>query len=375
MQDPVALTVELAQIDSINPGLVPGAAGEAEMAAFVERWGRVRGLEVHVQQVAPGRSNVVLVRKGAGGDGGRSLLFNGHMDTVGVHGPRTKEVYVADGRVHGRGVLDTKAGLAAAMVVVASFAPGELKGDLIVAAVVDEESGSIGTQRLVEQWRPDAAVALEPTDLAVIARHRGFAVIEVELTGRAAHTSRADRGVNAVHAVAEVIGAVRALDARWAALGADPVERATAMVNQVHSRGELFTVPPSCSVVVELRTAGAGAEEQIEEALSAIGESSPLVTRCAVVYARRPLDQSAELPFVQALLGAVTVAGAEPRLQAAPFWTDAAYHAEVGTPACVFGPTGQGLHEDDEWVTVASVHQCAAALRALAREWCGAAPG
>lgn len=374
MEDPVELTMRLAEIDSINPGLVPGAAGEAEVADFVEAWGRARGFEIHRQEAAPGRSNVILVRRGSGvgvGGAGRSLLFNGHMDTVGVHGARTKDVFITDGKLYGRGVLDTKAGLAAAMVVAASFAEGELAGDLIVAGVADEESGSVGTLKLVENWRPDAAVALEPTDLAVISRHRGFAVIDVELTGKPAHTSLAERGVNAVHAVADVIAAVKALDARWTAEQPDPLERGTVLVNQVHSGGELFTVPPSCAVTVEMRTAGPQAERQIDEVLAAIRASTPLVSKCEVNFARNPLAQLDDHPFVQAMLRAVTSVGVEPRLAAAPFWTDAAYHAEVGTPACVIGPVGQGLHEDEEWVTVQSVHQCAAALRALAIDWCG----
>lgn len=372
MEDPVALTAQLAAIDSINPGLMLGAAGEGEVADFVEAWGRARGFEVHRQEAAPSRPNVVLVRRGSGG--GKSLLFNGHMDTVGVHGARTKDVFVADGKLYGRGVLDTKAGLAAAMVVVASFAPGELCGDLIVAGVADEESGSIGTSKLVEDWRPDAAVALEPTDLVVISRHRGFAVIDVDLTGKPAHTSRAERGINAVHAVADVIRAVTALNDRWAAAEPDPLERATVLVNQVHSGGELFTVPPTCNVTVEMRTTGRKAGQQIEEVLATISASTPLVTKCEVQFARNPLAQPDDHPFVQAMLRAVQTAGIEPRLSAAPFWTDAAYHAEVGTAACVVGPVGQGLHEDEEWVTVESVHQCAAALRALAVDWCELTP-
>ena len=142
----VGLTAALARIDSINPDLVPGAAGEAELAAFVDGWCTERGLEVHRTEIAPGRWNVVAVRRGSGG--GRSILFNGHMDTVGVIDRDTMRVRLADGHLQGRGVLDTKGGLAAAMVAAASLAPGELAGDVIVAAVADEEYASVGTEAL-----------------------------------------------------------------------------------------------------------------------------------------------------------------------------------------------------------------------------------
>lgn len=189
LDHPVGLTAHLAGIDSVNPSLVAGAAGEAEVARSVGAWAALRGMEVSLDEISPGRWNVVAVRRGSGG--GRSLLFNAHLDTV---GPAATPIRLADGRLEGRGVLDTKGGLAAALLAAASFAEYELRGDLIVAGVADEECGSVGTEALVARWGADAAVVLEPTDLHVVHRHRGFATVTATITGRASHTSRPDRG-------------------------------------------------------------------------------------------------------------------------------------------------------------------------------------
>jgi acetylornithine deacetylase len=102
------LTGQLVAIDSTNPDLVPDGAGEGEIAAFVGEWLGTAGLEVDLYEAMPGRPNVVGIARGRGG--GRSLLLNAHMDTVGVAGmvaPFTP--VVRDGRLHGRGAGDMKA--------------------------------------------------------------------------------------------------------------------------------------------------------------------------------------------------------------------------------------------------------------------------
>ncbi|MDO8362576.1 MAG: M20/M25/M40 family metallo-hydrolase [Actinomycetota bacterium] len=274
-------------------------------------------------------------------------------------------------RLYGRGVLDTKGGLAAAMLVAASFADGELAGDLIVAAVADEESGSIGTEALVREWSADGAVVLEPTDLQVIASHRGFAVVEATVRGRATHTSRADRGANAVHEAVKVVTAVQALDAAWAAGDPDPVCRPTVMVNRLHSESELFTVPARCALTIEMRTTGSAAEQQVRQVIDAVRAASPAVVECSLVMQRAPLAQPADHLLATALQRAAAQNDVDSTVAAAPYWTDAALHSGVGTPAVVFGPSGEGLHEDVEWVTIDSQRRCEATLRTLARQWCG----
>lgn len=374
LDHPVGLTAALARIDSVNPDLVPGAAGEAAIAMFVEAWCLQRGIEVHRTEVAPGRWNVVAVVRGSGG--GRSLLLNGHLDTVGVSDPATMTVGLDEGLLEGRGVLDTKGGLAGALLAAASVRPGELAGDVIVAAVADEEYASIGTEALVAQWPADAAVVLEPTDLAIIARHRGFAVVSATFHGRSSHTSRPDRGANAVHAAARATLAVLALDDEWSAgVDADAVTRAitrpSALSGAVSSSGETFTVPARCELTVELRTTADDPNGQVAQVIQAIEASAgDTVVHTDVVLARPPMDVGDDHALVRAVADAVVSTGEPAVVTGAPYWTDAALHAQAGTPAVVFGPTGQGLHEIREWVTTDSLDRCAATLRTLIRAWC-----
>ena len=367
LDHPAGLTAALARIDSVNPDLVPGAAGESAISAFVYGWCTDRGLEVHRSQIAPGRWNVVAIRRGSGG--GRSIVFNGHMDTVGVVQGQTMQVRLHDGRLEGRGVLDTKGGLAAAMIAAASVQPGELAGDVIVAAVADEEYASVGTEALVGEWTTDAAVVLEPTDLAIVARHRGFAVVAASFAGRSSHTSRPERGANAVHAAARATMAVAQVDADWAANLGDV--RPSTLVSRVTSGGQTFSVPASCDLIVELRTTAADPEGQVQQVVAAIRSAAgDTVADVQVVMTRPPMDIGDDHPLVAAMTDAIARAGVPAVVTSAPYWTDAALHVQSGTPAVVFGPTGVGLHEDLEWVSTDSLDQCAITLKALVRAWC-----
>ena len=360
----VELTAALAAIDSVNPDLVAGGAGEEAVADFVAEWCAARGLEVHRTEAAPGRPNVVAVRKGSGG--GRSLLFNGHMDTVGSTGAETMRVFHDAGRLHGRGVLDTKGGLAAAMVTAAAIRPGELAGDVIVAAVADEEMGSVGTEALVRDWQPDAAVVLEPTDLRVIRSHRGWAMVRAQFTGLPSHTSRPDRGINAVHAAARAALAIVELDRSWEVRG-DITSRPLVLANAAHSEGSPATVPDRCTLLVELRTVAPDEDEQIAAAMAAVREAAgDCSVEVGVTLHRRAMSLADDHPFLATV---VDVVGGEPAN--APYWTDAALHEAVGTPAVVLGPTGEGLHEHLEWVTEDSLRSLASMLGDIARRWSG----
>jgi len=115
MDTVTSLLAELVAIDSVNPDLVPGGAGEGRIAQFVADWLRAAGLQVRLDEVRPGRPNVVAVAHGRGS--GRTLLLNGHLDTVGVAGYENPHQPAVDGtRLSGRGAYDMKGGLAACMV-------------------------------------------------------------------------------------------------------------------------------------------------------------------------------------------------------------------------------------------------------------------
>src|SRR5688500_8185340 len=212
--DSVALARELVRVDSRNPALVPGARGEAEVASVLAAVLRSWGFAVEMREAAPGRPNVIA--RIGGSSGGRSLMLNGHLDTVGIDG-MTHDAFdpgIRDGRLHGRGACDMKGGVAAMCAAAARAARNGLAGEVIVAAVIDEELESLGTRALLEQGiRADAAIVTGPTRLSVMPAHRGFVWMELRVTGRAAHGGRYDMGVDAIRHAALVLAELDRLDA------------------------------------------------------------------------------------------------------------------------------------------------------------------
>ena len=154
MSEITNLLQQLVAINSINPDLVADGAGEGEIARFVANWLTRAGLEVEIDEPRPGRPNVIGIARGTGG--GRSLMLNAHMDTVGVAGmERPHQASIVGNRLYGRGAYDMKAGLAAIMYAAANARKLNLSGDVIVTAVSDEEYASIGTSSVVKRWRAE----------------------------------------------------------------------------------------------------------------------------------------------------------------------------------------------------------------------------
>src|SRR3954469_25263596 len=188
------LAARLVAIDSVNPALVPGGAGEREAAHAVAEWCAAHGLDAELVG-DDDRSSVIARKRGSGG--GRSLLLNGHLDTVGVAGMDAPFVpRVEHGRLYGRGSYDMK-GAIAALLVAAAEVPA-LSGDIVVSAVADEELASTGTETILEHVTADPAIVAKPTELQVAVAHRGFVGFEIETAGIAAHGSRPDLGEDAI---------------------------------------------------------------------------------------------------------------------------------------------------------------------------------
>src|SRR5882672_847968 len=212
MDPAIRLLRELVAVNSVNPTLVPGAPGEQQIADLVAAHLRRSGLDVSVEAVAPGRPNVVGVLEGRAK--GRSLMFCGHTDTVGVAGMTDPFTPIErDGRLYARGAQDMKGGVAAMIAAAGAIADrGLARGRLVIAAVVEEDA-SVGAEALVRQWHADAAVVTEPTDLAIAVGHKGFAWVEVDVKGRAAHGSRPAEGQDAILRIGRVLARLEALDA------------------------------------------------------------------------------------------------------------------------------------------------------------------
>jgi len=360
----VDLLSALVRIDSINPDLVEGAAGEEEIARFVAGWLEKAGLDVEVEEVAPGRFNAVGIARGTGG--GRTLLLNAHTDTVGTAGmERPFDPAVQDGRLHGRGSYDMKGGLAAIMLAGAEAARAGLRGDVIVTAVCDEEVASIGTARVAERHRADAAIVSEPTEMRLARAHKGFVGFEIEVKGRGAHGSRPDLGIDAIARMGHVLVRLEELDER---LRASPTHRllgsGSLHGSLIEGGQEFSSYPERCLLKGERRTIPGEGLGQVEGELRGLLGDVDGDTR--VVLAREPF----ETPEDAEIARLVAQHADGPEIVGVPFWADSALLAAAGIPTVVFGPAGEGAHAVEEWVDLASVERCAEIYADVARELC-----
>ena len=380
----VTLLQDLVRIPSVNPDLVPGAPGEADVADFIATTLRGWGLAVEVSEAAAGRPNVVATLAGTGG--GRTLLFNGHMDTVSVEG--MDEPYsgaVRDGRLYGRGAIDMKGSLAATMAATKALVDGgsTRRGDVVFTYVADEEYASIGTEAVVADVRagrlssPDAAVNTEPTGLRVGIGHKGFTWIEVVTEGKAAHGSRPDLGVDAVAQMGKVLVELGGLQqrlstgSRHALLGTGSVHAST-----IEGGRELSSYPDRCLLRLERRTVPpetaadvAGELEQIVAQLSADDPTFRASSKATFVRNPWQADTASDIvTTAAAAIQAVTGAPAETMTQTG--WLDSALLGGAGIPTVICGPCGEGLHAAVEWVDVDSLGTCAEIYAEIIERFC-----
>jgi len=353
------LAAHLVAIDSVNPSLVAGGRGEGEAAAFVARWCEENGLETDV--VGGERPSVIATRRGTGG--GRSLLLNGHLDTVGLAGMEAPlDPRIEDGRLYGRGAYDMKGALAAALV--AATTVGGLRGDLVVTLVADEELGSVGTEAVLERVHTDAAVVVEPTDLQLAIAHRGFVAFEIETSGIAAHGSRPDLGVDAIAKMGPVLVALDELHARLQDGRRHPlVGTASLHASLITGGQELSSYPARCLLTGERRTLPGETLAEVERELHEISGAAAL----RIGPNREPYEAARGHPFVELFSQCAGVT----ELVGVPFWTDAALVAAAGIPTVLFGPSGTGAHAEVEWVDIASLERVHDVLVATASAWCG----
>lgn len=377
MSDVAELVSQLVAIDSVNPDLVPGGSGERAIATFVAEWLDRAGLDVTLDEPLPGRPNVVAVARGTGG--GRSLMLNGHLDTVGVagmHQPYAPTI-VGD-RLYGRGAYDMKGGLAAIMLAGAAAAGAtQLRGDVIVTAVIDEENASLGTQSVLQRWHADAAVVTEATGLDLCIAHKGFVWLDVEVTGEAAHGSRPDLGIDAIVEMGKVLAELDQVNRRLQSSAGHPLLGAGSVHASLISGGqERSSYPARCTLSIERRTIPGETPELVEAEVRHIlqrleTEDPQFRASVTLGVARGSYAIAEDAPIVQMARQALTaVRGRAPALIGVPWWMDSALLADAGIPTVVFGPGGEGAHATVEWVSLDEVERCAAALIATARAFC-----
>ena len=368
---------DLVRIPSVNPDLVPDADGEAKIANYIADTLAGWGLEVQVREIAEGRLNVIATLEGAGA--GRTLLFNGHMDTVGVEGmaePYSGEV--RDGRLYGRGAIDMKRSLAATMAATKSLIDSgiTLRGSVIFTYVADEEYASIGTSAIADDIRqgrlrrPDGAVNTEATGLRVGIGHKGFTWLEVVTEGKAAHGSRPDLGVDAIAQMGKLLVEVDRLQEQLAA-GAGSVH-----ASLVNGGREMSSYPARCTLKLERRTVPSetadSVAEEIEKIISRLSTvDSAFHASSRVMLVRNPWQADPRSQIVKTTAAAIeAVTGAPSATMTQTGWLDSALLGDVGIPTVICGPSGEGLHAEVESIDVTSLGTCTEIYAEIIRRFC-----
>ena len=379
--DALELTRALVSVDSRNPTLVPGAPGERDVATLLAEVLVDWGFTVDLLEVAHGRPNVIA--RIGGGHGGRSLLLNGHLDTVGVEGmvhpPFTPDV--RDGRLYGRGSADMKSGVAAmcAAAVRAASSKGGLGGEVVVAAVADEEWASDGTRALIEAGvTAHAAVVTEPTRLAICPAHRGFAWMDVTVHGHAAHGSRYDLGVDAITHAGLLLAELDAFQRDTLVRRTHPLLGHASLHASVVSGGSgISTYPERCQLSLERRTLPGEAtgtfRREVDEACARVrARDGRFRADVREGLERAPNDVPADHDLVRALSAASVAQGNGASVEGLSCWTDAALLTAAGIPAVCFGPGDIAVaHAAEEYVPVEEVERATDVLAALVTAWCG----
>lgn len=392
-EDVVELTRRLVRIPSVCR---PDAGGEAAVAQAVAEWFHEEGFRVEVQEVAPGRPNVVAWIEGR--LPGPTLCLEGHTDVVTEGDPAAWrfppwEAVLADGRIYGRGAADTKGGLAAAMVGAAALRWSRVafRGRLMVAALVDEEGGMAGARHFIrsEKGRTvDAAIVCEPEQNEVCLEQRGVVWVRVRARGRMAHGAMPGAGANPIPALARFVAGLSALErtlrrrARGRRLLAPLSLTPTAWRAPLAGVPQPNVIPGAAEVVVDARLVpglGAGRVLSGLRALArAAARRSPGVRLSveALLPPRPPIRVPRGAAVVRALTWAVRqVTGRPPRFGGVPGTTDGTVFAmERGIPVVTFGPGSREIpHQVDEYVEVRELVEAARCYAAAAARFLGAA--
>jgi acetylornithine deacetylase/succinyl-diaminopimelate desuccinylase-like protein len=362
------LLYELIALPSVNPAFLPAGdprAGEQRVADFVAALAVRAGLEVELQEVFPGRSNV-LARLAPAGRIRQRVVLAPHLDTVGGGSPELFRPRESNGRLHGRGACDTKGSAAAMLTALTELAGSPRRPkqtEIVFAGLADEENGQGGSRALVAKgFRADLAIVGEPTRLRVVTAHKGDLWLQLETRGKAAHGSRPELGRNAVHEMARIVDLLETTYAAALRRRRHPVlGPPTVSVGAIAGGSQPNIVPDRCRISIDRRTVPRETESAVRREIRALLKKHRLNARLLNIRnAPCPaLETDPKLPLVQQFLADAR----QTRPAGVDYFCDAAVLAGGGIPGVVFGPGDIAqAHTADEWISLRELDTAAAML-------------
>ncbi len=347
--------------------------GEIAVAQAVAEAATQRGLENHVDSWGGNRANVFVRLRSGGGQPG--ILFLAHLDVVGADEKAWRtppfEGIEADGRVYGRGAVDMKGGLAAAIEALGRMASSgaSLKGDVHLVGVGGEETDSAGIERFVsravELGKLAGVIICEPTGLKMVTVHRGMLWVKVTTFGKSAHGSMPHIGINAIESMLAVLERVRKMDAgpvKHAKLGAGTIS-----INRINAGTATNIIPDVCSAEVDVRVvpgqSTASVLEGFEQLIGRLQAEEPKFrAKLDVLKRAEALQTDDDCDFVRQLCEATGI----PQRSSVGFTTDGPWLKGLGVPIVIFGPGDPELcHKQDEYIEIADMEKAAGHYQAI----------
>jgi acetylornithine deacetylase len=367
----ISLLSRLVGINSINPTLSKGP-GEVEIAELVLNYLQELKLDANVQVIAPGRTNVVAVVPGRNRQS--SLLLNSHLDTVGVEGMDHPFTLKQDGdKLYGRGAYDMKGSVAIMLMLAVYFANHPPPLDILLTFVADEEDLSVGMEYLVKQWLvdvtpfPAGAIFLEPTEEDIGVAHKGFNWYELEVTGKAAHGSRPEQGIDAILPLRSVLNELSNIQDELRDREPDPLLGHGSLHSSIIEGGtELSVIPNHSRLRWERRTLPGESRQQLSLELERMVQAAQNhpgdhQVKARELFVRLPHS----VPDDARILKRLQAASPRSAKVGLSFWADSALGAQAGIPSLLFGPVGHGAHAVDEWVSLKSLARVYEVLKRL----------
>lgn len=380
--DVVELLKQLVSINSVN-SFYPNGPGEAGCAAFVAQFWREHGIEHKTEEVLPNRPNVVARLPGKNPQ--RRLLLEAHMDTVSVDGmtiPPFQPV-VENGRLYGRGSCDTKAGLAGMMMALQrakheGFVP---PCDVYMAAVVDEEHSCLGIRDLCSRFLAEGtilhgAIVAEPTELGLAIASKGVLRWRISSRGRAAHSSKIELGINAIHPMARLVVALEELHRNTESKTHPLLGRATANVGLISGGVQVNFVPDRCSIDIDRRVLPGESHEEILREYQQVIQTVESELSASSFALEAPTIQESCLntdpnhPVVQCAGHVLRRLGLDHSLKGVAYGSDASRLQEAGVSSILFGPGSiDQAHTADESIDLDQVRTAHEFYYSMLREF------